>query len=207
MIGPIPGIFSSFRLASFSRCHRLDFPFQLAHLSIHFLQVLSQPLQEHTELAGQAILAVFQNPRQPLSDMTNSLRDHDAILAEQPTNLVGLRRAGLNEALARPVQRQHTLLRSRLDRHEAHVGPGHRFADPLGVSHIVLVRLDVGFDELRGHQLYRVAQRLQLPGPIVRAAARFHADQARWQIGEKRSHLLTLELLPQHRFAPLIHGR
>src|SRR5690349_15597223 len=71
---------------------------------------------------------------------------------------------------------------------------------------IVLVRLDVRLDELRGHQLYLVAQRLQLPRPMVRAAAGFHASQARRHIGEKRGYLIALELPLQHRLAPLIYA-
>jgi hypothetical protein len=106
--------------------------------------------------------------------------------------------------MACSVQGQHALLLGRLDRHETHVGPGHRFADRLAIGHIVLVRLDVGFDELLGHQLYRVTERLQLPRPVVCAATRFHAHQARWQIVEKRARLIALELLLQHRFASLI---
>ncbi len=65
-------------------------------------------------------------------------------------------------------------------------GPAHRFADGLGICGVTLVRLDVRLHELRGHQLYRVPERFQLPRPVMRAAARFHADQAWRQVGEER---------------------
>jgi len=39
----------------------------------------------------------------------------------------------------------------------------------------------------------------------MRAAARFHADQARRQVGKKHCHLLPPQLLAQHGLAALIH--
>src|SRR5882724_6436073 len=42
-----------------------------------------------------------------------------------------------------------------------------------GIHHIILVRLLVGLHELRGHQLHRMPERLQLPRPVVGAATGF----------------------------------
>ena len=126
------------------------------------------------------------------------------ILRQQSSNLIGLRGARLDESLPGPMQRQHGLLLGVLDRHEAHVRPAHRLTDGFGIGHVVLVRLDIGLDELRGHQLHGVPERLQLPRPVMRAAARFHADQARRQVGEERHYLGALQLLLQHRLASLI---
>jgi hypothetical protein len=39
---------------------------------------------------------------------------------------------------------------------------------------------------------------------MVRAATRFHAHPAHRQVGEKRGHLVTLELFFQHRLTSLI---
>ncbi|SMH65433.1 protein of unknown function [Acidithiobacillus ferrivorans] len=99
---------------------------------------------------------------------------------------------------------QYRLLLAVLGRHEAHVGSSHRFADCLGVRRVVLVRLDVRLDELRCHQLGRVAQGFQLSGPVMRAATSFHPDQAGSQVGEKRNHLLALELLLHQRLAAFV---
>jgi hypothetical protein len=41
----------------------------------------------------------------------------------------------------------------RLDRHNAHGGSAHRFADRFRIAPIILVGLDVGLDILRVHQL------------------------------------------------------
>ena len=74
---------------------------------------------------------------------------------------------------------------TRLDRHEAHVGPSHRLADRLGVVAVVLAALAIRRDELRRHQPHRVAERRKLPRPLVRAGARLHADQARRQLRDE----------------------
>lgn len=44
-------------------------------------------------------------------------------------------------------------------------------------------------------------QLLQLPSPVVGAAAGFHPDHAWLQLYEKFHHLAAFELLPKHRIA------
>jgi len=119
---------------------------------------------------------------------------------------MGRRRACLDEALAGTMHRQDRLLLAVLDGHEAHSGPAHRFADRFGICRVILVRLDVRFHELRGHQLYGMPERFQLPRPMRRAAARLHADQAGRPVSEERRHLLALERLPEHGLASFIHA-
>jgi hypothetical protein len=70
------------------------------------------------------------------------------------------------------------LLLNALDSDKAHIGTAHRFADRLSVIGIVLITFHVGFYELGCDQLHRKAALLQQPRPVVRAAARFHADLA-----------------------------
>jgi len=66
-----------------------------------------------------------------------------------------------DEEMARAMQHQAALLLGGLGLHEPHVGPGDRLADRLGVSGIVLLPLDVGFDIDRRHQTYCVPERLE----------------------------------------------
>jgi len=132
------------------------------------------------------------------------LGDDEAVLGQQPPDLVRLRGARLDEALAGAVQGQHRLLPGVLDRHEAHVGTPHGLANRLGVRRVVLVRLHVRLHELRGHQPDRVPQLAELLGPVMRAAAGFHADQARRQVGEERQQLRPFDLFLQGRLAPFI---
>lgn len=102
------------------------------------------------------------------------------------------------------MQRQHGLLLDGLDRHEAHVGPRHGFADGFRIGCVVLVRLDVGFDKLGGHQLDPVPEPLPFAGPVVSAAAGFHADQTRWQVSEESRNLLAPESFLQCSLAVLV---
>jgi hypothetical protein len=56
------------------------------------------------------------------------------------------------------VKEKRGLLIGALDRHEPHRRTLYRFADRLGIGHVVLLALDVRFDELRRHQPHGVAQ-------------------------------------------------
>ena len=123
-----------------------------------------------------------------------------AKLGQQAPDLVGLRGAGLDKTLACPVQGQNSLLPDILNRYESHVGPDHRFANRLGVRCVVLV----GFHELRRHQSHGVAHALQFTRPVMRAAAGFHSDQARWQLDKELGHLQAAQLLLEHCFARLV---
>lgn len=135
-----------------------------------------------------------------------SLRHHQSEFAQQAANLMGLRGSGLHQPLPHPVQRQHRLLINGLERHEAHGGPDHRLADRFGIGRIVLVGLAVRLDELRRHQLDRMAEPLQLVRPVMRTPARFHPDQARRQIHKETCHLVAFELLLEHDLAMRIHA-
>jgi hypothetical protein len=91
-------------------------------------------------------------------------------------------------------------------RDEAHVGSAHGFADRFGIGHVVLVGLHVWLHELRCHQFYGVPKAFQLPRPVMRAAAGFHADQARLQVGEVFRHLGALQLPAHRHLAALIYA-
>jgi len=59
------------------------------------------------------------------------------------------------------------------------------------IGGIVLVGLDVVLDELRRHQPHGMTHRHELARPVVGAAARLDADDARRQIDEERGHLIV----------------
>jgi len=91
------------------------------------------------------------------------------------------------------------LLLERLLRHEAHVRLLHRGADRLGVIGIVLLPADEWLHILRGHDLYRVTQLLELPLPIECAGRGFDADQARLQFADDLDQLIAAKPPGQHR--------
>ena len=95
------------------------------------------------------------------------------------------------------MQGQHRLLFNIFDRHKTHRWTGHRLADGLGICCIILVALDIGFDELRGHESHRMAKRFKLAGPVVRTTTSLHADQTWRQISKKHHYLIALQLLAQ----------
>ncbi len=180
--------------------------FHLGYLPVQFLEVLQQALHQFPERTRQFFFRFVEQHRHALVEVRYPLRQDQSEFTQQAANLVGLRRSRLHQPLPHPVQRQHRLLLNILDRHEPHVRTSNHFADRLGVGRIVLVRLDVRLDELRRHQLDRMAEPLPLPCPVMGAAARFHVDQARRQSGKKHRHLVALKLLPEHRLALRIHA-
>ena len=130
------------------------------NLALKFLEVVEQSLDEHAKGARELVVGVFDQFRDPRGDIADALGNDETELAEEATDLIGLRRARLHEALAHPVQCQHRLLLNILDRHEAHVRPTDSLADGLGVGCIILVGLDVWFDELGGSVALPVDKRV-----------------------------------------------
>ena len=86
------------------------------------------------------------------------------------------------------VKHQAALLLRRLGGHKPHVGSGDSLTDGLGISGVILLPFDIGFDVGRRHQPYRMTKCLQLARPMVRRGASFDADQAPRQhrpVGER----------------------
>ena len=113
---------------------------------------------------------------------------HDAQLAEQAADAIDQRGALFDIALARTMHEQARLLLDAFDRHKTHIGAGHGFADGRSIGGVVLAALAahaIGHNELGRHQAHDVAELGELSGPVVGSAARFHADQARRQIGNE----------------------
>src|SRR6267143_929304 len=108
------------------------------------------------------------------------------------------------EPLAHAMERLDVLLVDVLDRHKTHGGPRHRFRDGLGITAVVLVRLDVRLDALWGHALHLVARRADASRPIMRAATGFDADAYREQLREKGHQVMPGEALAIHDLARVI---
>lgn len=87
-----------------------------------------------------------------------------------------------------------------------HAGPADRFANRRCISRIMLAPLDVRLHELRRNQLRRVPQQGQFARTVMRAAARFHGNDARLQACKERHYLLSYQCLAQYRIAVLIYA-
>src|SRR5262249_46505310 len=129
----------------------------------------------------------------------------DAALGQQASDLIDQSGPLLNETAAHAVDRLDILALHGLERHEAHVGPGHCLTDCLGVAAIILIAFDIGLDELRADEFHGVAQLLKLPRPILRTRARFHPNHTRWQLRYRLEQLTAGHALLNDDFAVLVY--
>src|SRR4051794_36570357 len=84
-----------------------------------------------------------------------------------------------NQSFPTPMEQYSSLLVSRLNGYEAHRRSYNRLADRFRIRSIVLVALHIGFHVLRWHQPHLVAQRTQLPRPVVSRRTCLHAHKQR----------------------------
>ena len=78
-----------------------------------------------------------------------------------------------------------------------------RLADRLGIGHIVLVALHIGFHVVGRHEAHLMAKRGQLASPMVRRRAGFEADQARRNPGKEREDLAASQPLDRDLTLPV----
>ena len=102
------------------------------------------------------------------------------------------------------MQHQHALALGALDRHEPHGRPGDRFADRLGVGGVVLLTPNIGLHVAGRHQPNLVAQRRDLPRPVVCRSTGFHTNQAGRKGPEELQHLGAPQLPPDRNLARVI---
>ena len=81
----------------------LDLRFELADLAIELLEVVQQSLHQMPERCRQLVTCILEDLWHAPSHIRDALWHHQAELAEQATDLVGLRSARLNEALTHTV--------------------------------------------------------------------------------------------------------
>ena len=103
-----------------------------------------------------------------------------------------------------PMKNENTLSLRAFDRHEPHGRPGHRFADRLGIRHVVLLAFDIGLHIGGRHQLYFVSKCRDLARPVVRGRASLHADKARLQLPERVEYGAPAQLFAEDDFARFI---
>src|ERR1019366_2306818 len=105
----------------------------------------------------------------------------------------------IDQPLTRAVECLDVLLFERLLRHEPHVRLLYRRADRLGVITVVLLPAHEWLHVLRGHDLHRMTELLELPLPIECAGGSFDADEARLQFAKDPQQLFAADPTYQHR--------
>src|SRR3978361_2212601 len=102
------------------------------------------------------------------------------------------------------MHQEGRLLLRRFYRYKAHRWTPNRLADRLGIGHVVLVALHVGFHIGGRHEAGLMAERNQLARPMVRGRTGFHADEARRNPGKEREDLAASQPLAHHYAACLV---
>src|SRR6202030_3033790 len=106
----------------------------------------------------------------------------------------------------RAMQDHTRLTVEALHRHEPHRRAPHRLADALGIAPVVLVALHVRLHIGRRHHPSLMPKLLKYPPPVMRTAARLHADHYTWwQLGEKLFQLLAPQLTSLNNFPRCIN--
>jgi hypothetical protein len=133
--------------------------------------------------------------------MSATFSECDAPLQQQSADLVDHRRSACNPAVAHTVQRLHIQLFIALDRHEPHRGPSHGFGDGFSIDVVVLVRLHVGLDVLRGNQANLVALLAQPATKEMGAATSLHTNESDAQITGEPQQLCARQPPAYHHLA------
>jgi hypothetical protein len=139
-------------------------------------------------------------------DSSTPDRCDNAELGKVSSDRINYRGLLADEHMAGAVKHQAALLLRCLCWHEAHVGSGDRFANSLSVSHVVLLPFDVGLHVSWRHQPHGMAECLKFARPIVGRGASFYANQAAWQLLEKRQDRAPLQLAADDHLASGINS-
>ena len=200
-MGPIPGIVIKPRRLFMLPRARPDLPVESVDLLVELVDPLEQQPSQLDDRLRQATRLVLENPGQ-LHDPGPALRSDHAVLGQVTPKRIDRLRALAHQEVARAKEHPLRLLRLGLDRHEVHGRSLRRFRDRLRVSRVVLAALDEGLHVDRGDQPHFVAERRDLPAPVVGTGARPHRYRTPRLRGEKAQQLPAAQLLPV-RYRPI----
>jgi hypothetical protein len=124
LVGPVPG---------------QDHPVELANLPLEAEQLSAKRGKARTGNLRHPFVARVGNNTQQFRDPFTPDRGDNAKLSQVSSDRINHCRLLADEQMAGAVKHQAALLLRRLCWNEPHVGPGHRFADRLSVSHVVLL--------------------------------------------------------------------
>jgi hypothetical protein len=149
----------------------------------------------------QVRLSVLEDIGHRYLELERSLREHQAALQQERSQLVDYGRSSRDETIAHTMDGLQVQLVVRLDRDETHVLPADSLRDGLGIEEVVLVRLHERPHELSRDQLHIMALLSQGTAEEVSPRTRFHTNQRALHVGGEGNELLLRELLPQQHLA------
>ncbi len=129
--------------------------------------------------AQTSAFRLFHQHDEILFEFALALGYNNPALQKDRAQLVDQSRPFAHQTVPGPVQRLHVELRLGLCLDETHGRPRCRLRYPLGVTIVVLLRLDVRPHVFRRHQADVVPLRREQPTEMMGAATSFHRDNAR----------------------------
>jgi hypothetical protein len=148
---------------------------------------------------------VVNDRREMKADMTGPLLEDNAVLSQQTSNLVDRCGPRLNKTFANTVNGLNVGLLLSLIGNKTHSRTLNRLTNSLRIIGIIFVGHQVRLDEPRMYSLGGVSTRLNDSRPVCGTGTCFHADNAMWQVGEKRSNLSSFESPAQNSPSFRIH--
>jgi hypothetical protein len=183
-----------------------EFAFDLAQPR---LQIKYLPSQARNHLCRQRRHVGHFARRNTLGE-TQRMRDPtpylNAKLRQQAADHVHQLGALLDQEVPCPMDRQRSLLLTRLDRDVAHRRTRYRLADRLGVARVGLPTLDVSLHIGRWHQTYLMTKLAELARPIVARTAGLDAHQTWSKPLKKPQHLHPAQRLAHNNFTNAVDG-
>src|SRR5215468_7378885 len=181
---PMLGMVSSRLLSAFLRCCARR-RFSIAPISAWQEAICATSADRLARILGQAGIAGVGDDGKQLLEAFVALCRNDAELGHVRAQCIDALCALTNHQITHAVLHEPRLLIDRLHRH----GTDRRSSDGLAarrsIDRIVLAALDVRHHVLGRHQPYIMPELLELARPVVGRRTRFHADQARRELGEE----------------------
>src|SRR5277367_4058322 len=174
---------------------------QIDHLLLKILPLVPKQSEQVTHPRSEIFFGVFKDLRHTLAQLGRALREHQAALQQEGTQLVDHRRSSCDQAVAHTMQRLQIELVICLDRDETHVLSIDSLRDSFCIKEVVLVGLHKWPHELSRNELHVMALFTQSTTKKVRSGTCLQADQRGLQVRCENNQLPLGELLLQQHLA------
>ena len=166
-----------------------DFAVELFDIDFDLTPFADKHPEQPEEGPGEPVLRFCQYSGEFVQQMLPPGAHHQTPLQKKRTELIDHARPALDQPISYTMNRLEIQLICRFYRNESHSWALHRFRNRLSIDIIVFLRFNEWPDELGRNQAQFVPECRYFPREMVRAAARFHADQAGRRIRQQRYQL------------------